>query len=189
MWYYAQDGQRKGPVSEDALRDMARDGALQPTDLVWREGMSEWAPAAQATGFEFAGAAEPAADPGTLYAGPEAAASGPSYSRQPPSYAQHPSPYAAPQAQIAPAAAAATDYLPWSIAATFLCCNFTGVVAVIFAVKTKSAQTYGDQAEVQRCGRLAKLWFWWTFGIGLSFWVLYLTLYVFVMAAAMSSEM
>jgi len=185
MWHYAQEGQRKGPVSDEVLRNLARDGGLAPSDLVWREGMSEWAPAAEATDFEFAPAAADAAPP--------APAPVPAYA-EPASYAQRPgsydqgaaTPYAPPSARIEPAGPAVTDYLPWSIAATILCCNFTGIVAIIFSVKTNSAKHYGDQQEIQRAGRLAKIWFWWTFGIGLTFWLVYLSFYVFVIAAGLS---
>jgi hypothetical protein len=45
QWYYAIDGQQRGPISGAALRDMAARGALLPADLVWTEGMSQWAPA------------------------------------------------------------------------------------------------------------------------------------------------
>jgi hypothetical protein len=41
-WYYSVGNHRQGPVTEDALRRMARSGTLRPTDLVWREGMADW---------------------------------------------------------------------------------------------------------------------------------------------------
>jgi GYF domain 2 len=41
-WYYSVGHTRQGPVTEDALRRMARSGTLRPTDLVWREGMTDW---------------------------------------------------------------------------------------------------------------------------------------------------
>jgi hypothetical protein len=44
-WYYAQDGQQKGPIASSALRQLAQSGALRPGDMVWREGMSQWATA------------------------------------------------------------------------------------------------------------------------------------------------
>jgi hypothetical protein len=44
-WYYAKNGQQMGPVSTEVLTRMATSGQVQPTDLVWREGMPNWAPA------------------------------------------------------------------------------------------------------------------------------------------------
>src|SRR5438067_9977882 len=46
-WFYARNNQQQGPVALPALRDMARSGQLQPTDLVWREGMANWLAAQQ----------------------------------------------------------------------------------------------------------------------------------------------
>jgi hypothetical protein len=46
-WHFAQDGQSNGPISTVELKRMAKSGHLRPTDLVWREGLNEWIPAAQ----------------------------------------------------------------------------------------------------------------------------------------------
>ncbi len=47
-WYYAQDGQQCGPVSNEQLEELARSGKLLPTNLVWRHGMAQWEPYASA---------------------------------------------------------------------------------------------------------------------------------------------
>lgn len=44
-WFYGQQGSQSGPVDLATLRGMAASGQLQPTDLVWREGMPDWLPA------------------------------------------------------------------------------------------------------------------------------------------------
>jgi uncharacterized RDD family membrane protein YckC len=44
-WFYARTGQQFGPVNFDALVTLLQQTQLQPTDLVWREGMPEWLPA------------------------------------------------------------------------------------------------------------------------------------------------
>jgi hypothetical protein len=46
-WYYAINGQQMGPTSALALREMLAKGAIMPSDLVWCDGMSNWAPAAE----------------------------------------------------------------------------------------------------------------------------------------------
>ncbi|MEB1527641.1 GYF domain-containing protein [Xanthomonas sp. WHRI 7945] len=44
-WYYADAGRhRHGPLSTAELRERVRDGLLERTTLVWREGMPEWQP-------------------------------------------------------------------------------------------------------------------------------------------------
>lgn len=37
VWYYAKNGARKGPVSDEDFRDLVSKGEIQPDDLVWTE--------------------------------------------------------------------------------------------------------------------------------------------------------
>ena len=57
-WHCTVGGQKYGPVGEDELRAWATEGRLKPTDMVWTEGMAEWAPAASVGGL-FAATAAP----------------------------------------------------------------------------------------------------------------------------------
>lgn len=43
-WYYAHQGQRIGPVSDEDLARLAKDNVVTPSTLVWRDGMAEWQP-------------------------------------------------------------------------------------------------------------------------------------------------
>jgi uncharacterized RDD family membrane protein YckC len=43
-WYYANAGTQSGPVTDAELERLVREGVIQPTTLVWREGMSQWQP-------------------------------------------------------------------------------------------------------------------------------------------------
>jgi hypothetical protein len=61
-WFYTNNGQQMGPVTVDVLRDMAAGGGLQPSDLVWTDGMSAWVPATAARGLFPASAPPGAAD-------------------------------------------------------------------------------------------------------------------------------
>ena len=47
LWYYAKDDRQLGPVTAAELRRLAAIGSLAPEDLIWREGMEGWAPAAR----------------------------------------------------------------------------------------------------------------------------------------------
>ncbi len=42
QWYYAQDGKTLGPVSGERLQELSRRGELASSDLVWRDGMTDW---------------------------------------------------------------------------------------------------------------------------------------------------
>jgi hypothetical protein len=67
-WYYASNNQRLGPVSTDQLRQLATSGKLSPGDLVWKDGMGNWAAASTIPGLFPAPAAAsapiPAPQPG-----------------------------------------------------------------------------------------------------------------------------
>ncbi len=43
-WYYVENGERVGPVSESTLDILAKAGTVTAETLVWQEGMKEWAP-------------------------------------------------------------------------------------------------------------------------------------------------
>ena len=44
-WYYASGGQQQGPVPLESLKQMLASGQVQPGDLVWSQGMPNWAAA------------------------------------------------------------------------------------------------------------------------------------------------
>ena len=44
-WYYTANGEQAGPVTFEALQQMARDGRLQRDDFVWTSRMAGWEPA------------------------------------------------------------------------------------------------------------------------------------------------
>ena len=55
IWYYQQENQQRGPVSDSDLEELLRAGTIRPETMVWREGMPNWTSYAQAKG----GAANP----------------------------------------------------------------------------------------------------------------------------------
>jgi TM2 domain-containing membrane protein YozV len=50
-WFYSQNGQQAGPVMFVALQSLAASGKLQPGDLIWQQGMPNWAPASTVQGL------------------------------------------------------------------------------------------------------------------------------------------
>jgi hypothetical protein len=46
-WYYAHNGQQLGPVTITALRGLLANGQVKSSDLVWRDGMSNWTAAGE----------------------------------------------------------------------------------------------------------------------------------------------
>lgn len=71
-WYYARDNKQLGPVSSIELKRLADAGDLEPNDLVWREGMTEWSSAKNVRGLfeeEGRGGATPMPDQHVVMAG------------------------------------------------------------------------------------------------------------------------
>jgi hypothetical protein len=51
-WFYEREGQASaGPFSFAELKALARTGQLQPTDMVWNEGMAQRVPARDILGL------------------------------------------------------------------------------------------------------------------------------------------
>jgi uncharacterized membrane protein len=59
-WSYVRNGQQAGPIDTAALQTLLTNGTLTADTLVWREGMSAWAPAR--TLPEFGGSTAPSGD-------------------------------------------------------------------------------------------------------------------------------
>ena len=50
-WFYASEGQQKGPFPEGQLRDLILGGTIGPDTLVWSEGMAGWQKAGEIPGL------------------------------------------------------------------------------------------------------------------------------------------
>ena len=57
-WHYSSNGQQMGPVNSAQLKQLAASGELLATDMVWKDGMADWAPASRIKGL-FSKAAVP----------------------------------------------------------------------------------------------------------------------------------
>ncbi|MDZ4818606.1 MAG: DUF4339 domain-containing protein [Planctomycetota bacterium] len=58
-WFYSRGGRQLGPVNSAELKRLAGVAQLSPVDLVWCEGMENWAPASEVKGLF-----SPAVNPG-----------------------------------------------------------------------------------------------------------------------------
>lgn len=43
-WFYEKNGAQAGPVSVDALKGLIASGEIEIQNLIWRQGMADWAP-------------------------------------------------------------------------------------------------------------------------------------------------
>ena len=148
-WYYARNNQQQGPVALSALQDMARSGQLQAGDLVWRDGMPNWVPAAQVPELF-------APQPAPAYAPPPVGVPQPGYGGY----------YPPPQQQPRYHADVPT-YLVQSILATLFCCMPFGIVAIVYAAQVGSKLSIGDYNGAADASAKAKMWCMISFGLGL----------------------
>jgi hypothetical protein len=51
QWYYTENGQQQGPVSEEQLKELASSGRLKPSEMVWKQGMAQWTKVGQVPGL------------------------------------------------------------------------------------------------------------------------------------------
>jgi hypothetical protein len=51
VWMAVVEGKQHGPLSNSELKSLADGKRLQPTDLVWKDGMAEWVPASKIKGL------------------------------------------------------------------------------------------------------------------------------------------
>lgn len=51
QWFYTEQGQQRGPITDADLKALASEGRLAKEDLIWKPGMPLWLPAGQARGI------------------------------------------------------------------------------------------------------------------------------------------
>lgn len=182
MWYFVKDGTQQGPVSDEQLRSMARDGSLRGEDLVWQEGMPDWKPAMEVLGMDLRrelpqelptmpiNTAQLGAPPAPHFSSdpePHRMQTPPVQSpsmqtpplQTPPVTGPGASPYVPPAAHLGSGAGAdIPNYLPWAIVVTVFCCLPGGIVSIIFASKANSAKAMGDYEGARRAAGTAKTW-------------------------------
>lgn len=135
-WYWEQAGQKVGPMSQEAIRQMAASGKIAPTDLVWCQGMADWQRAdmqswyAIATGPPLPEALSPAPAQqwGNLFKGE--------------AYVESPPP----------------SLLGWSIFVLLCCCLPGGIIGIIYDSQAKSAFARGHYPEAHSAYETGKNW-------------------------------
>jgi len=158
QWFYGEDGQQRGPVSLAALRDRLASGVTRGDDLVWREGMANWAPAASVP--ELADAA-PAAASGpppitpAMQAGYGPTAGG--YSHGPVGYA--PPAYDFETARLTKEASSAMVFGIVALVTSVICCPLVGIgfgiAAIVKGRNARNAPNSGSALAGVICGSIA----------------------------------
>jgi Interferon-induced transmembrane protein/zinc-ribbon domain len=76
-----------------------------------------------------------------------------------------------------------SSYMGWAIATLILCFWPTGIVAVVYASQVGNRLALGDIPGAQEASSKAKTWTWVTFGIGVAWWIFWILIIIFVIAA------
>jgi Interferon-induced transmembrane protein/GYF domain 2 len=145
QWYYSKNGTQLGPVEENVLRAKLASGEVAMTDLIWREGLPDWQPAARVQELGVAGPPAMAPAPGGVTASPYS----PPQSQSAPPYPQQSPIYQGPDIP---------SNLWQSIVATLLCCLPFGIVAIVYAAKVDGFKARGDFAGAMNAAATSRTW-------------------------------
>jgi hypothetical protein len=140
-WYYTKDGQRQGPVTSERLKELAANGQLSPTDLVWKEGTSQWVEAQQVKGLFPEKPIAPPPAPPPLPVGPPAIPTTPSGMQAPPAV------FPASQQAVAPPL-----WHPWCLGAWSLLFSWAFGAFLL----ARNWKALGEVAKAKR----AMIWFY-----------------------------
>lgn len=101
---------------------------------------------------------------------------------------QPPPGHMAPPPQMASPVGSIPNYLVQSILVTLFCCLPLGIVAIVFAAQVNSKLALGDVYGAQEASEKAKMWCWWSFGLGLALIVLYFAFMVIMALTGMAGS-
>ena len=149
MWYYSENNQQLGPVSEDDLKQKARSGGLKPTTLVWKDGMSDWKPIADLPELAISMQNHSAPVATSTVPGPPAAIVNPYASPQsgtvqsPAMQMSSPAPYIN-----------SGGILAFAIVSTIMCCPPFGIPGIVYAAKINGQLAAGHKNQLvnRKCG-------------------------------------
>jgi len=92
----------------------------------------------------------------------------------PPPQAAPPPQMASPQAMAGQPVGSVPNYLVQAILVTIFCCLPLGIVSIVFAAQVNGKLAAGDYYGAVDSSNRAKMWCWWSFGLGLGFMILYM---------------
>jgi hypothetical protein len=78
------------------------------------------------------------------------------------------------------------NYLVQAILVTLFCCLPLGIVAIVYAAQVNGKLAVGDIYGATEVSNKAKMWCWWSFGLGLGFMILYMGFIVLSIVSGMA---
>ena len=169
------DGIQSGPISRDELANIDFNPEVT---YVWHEELDDWqridrlsdfadiVAAKQKAAAEHSGQSENSESAESSEHSEESEHSESSVTPPPvpqppvpqPPELQHAMPQSPmPQPPVAPEAEAPTN-LVWAVIATVMCCQITGVIAIVYGAMTSSANSAGNYEKARRYSDIAQIW-------------------------------
>ena len=139
------DGIQSGPISRDELANIDFNPEVT---YVWHEELDDWQRIDRLSEFADIVAAKQKAAAESAEHSEESESS-----VTPPPVPQPPMP----QPPVAPEAEAPTN-LVWAVIATVMCCQITGVIAIVYGAMTSSANSAGNYEKARRYSDIAQIW-------------------------------
>ena len=171
------DGIQSGPISRDELANIDFNPEVT---YVWHEELDDWqridhlsefadivaakqkAAAESAEHSELSEESEPSVTPPpvpqpSVPSQPVEGSENSEPSVTPPPVPQPPMPQLMLQPPVTPEAEAPTN-LVWAVIATVMCCQITGVIAIVYGAMTSSANSAGNYEKARRYSDIAQIW-------------------------------
>ncbi|MCM1093253.1 MAG: CD225/dispanin family protein [Lachnospiraceae bacterium] len=177
MKFYIVENQK--PVGPFEIRQLIERG-IKGSDLVWAEGMNDWAPAESVTEIREALYSAPSGDSFSMESGTRSVPEPPCPPVQPnfppiePQYQQQASYNQAPQQPYYSNEIPPKTWLAESILVTILCCLPFGIVGIIKASNVSSLWQAGRIEEARAASASAKKWTLIGFFASLAVYFLYI---------------
>ena len=148
------DGIQSGPISRDELANIDFNPEVT---YVWHEELDDWQRIDRLSEFaDIVAAKQKAAAEHSEHSESAESAEQSEHSESsvtPPPVPQPP----VPQPPVAPEAEAPTN-LVWAVIATVMCCQITGVIAIVYGAMTSSANSAGNYEKARRYSDIAQIW-------------------------------
>lgn len=154
------DGIQSGPISRDELANIDFNPEVT---YVWHEELDDWQRIDRLSEFaDIVAAKQKAAAESAEHSELSEQSEHSESSVTPPPVPQPPMP----QPPVAPEAEAPTN-LVWAVIATVMCCQITGVIAIVYGAMTSSANSAGNYEKARRYSDIAQIWVMVSIALGL----------------------
>ena len=154
------DGIQSGPISRDELADMDFNPEVT---YVWHQELDDWHRIDQLSEFSdiVAGkSVQQSVTPPLIPLEPEMPVVPP----------MPPMPEIPPMLELsvpAPSEAEAPTNLVWAVIVTVMCCQITGIIAIVYGVMTSTANSAGNYEKARHYSDIAQIWVMVSIALGL----------------------